>query len=314
MKLLMTYDYGEAAVTAIQELGYEVRVVKESDLNSEDPELEAIEVLVCYDPFKRIRLTSMPSLKTIMLSSIGIDQIPVQEVLQREIAVTNNRGGYSKPMGEWIVWSLLSGLKNSAWFYYHQCQHTWKTTTDVLELTGRTIGFLGTGTIAREAAARLSGFEVRCVGLNHDGVPVEGFAEVKQSSEKIELAKLCDAVVIALPYTSETACFVDQSFLEAMKENAILINVSRGSVIDEAALIERLKQGAFRSVHLDVFDEEPLPASHPFWSMDRVFVTPHNSWVSEKRNTRRLALIIENLRRLAQNEPLLNVVDVKRGY
>ncbi|SCZ81239.1 NAD(P)-dependent oxidoreductase [Acidaminobacter hydrogenoformans] len=314
MKLLITYDYGPEAAAKMRALGHEVVFIKESELNDQSHDLSDIEVLVCYNPFKSIHLDKMPALKHILLSSIGIDQLPAEQVLAREIVVTNNRGGYSKPMGEWIVWNILSGLKNSSWFELQKKKKTWKITTDVLEMVGKTIGFLGTGTIAQEAAVRLSGFEATRIGLNTHGTPHEAFDYVVSATDKLELAARCDAIVIALPQTPQTERFVDQAFLERMKPDAILINVSRGAVLDEAALIQALSQGRLRSVHIDVFEQEPLPETHPLWDIERVHITPHNSWISEMRNDRRLALILENLKRLAAGDPLLNVVDVRRGY
>jgi len=314
MKLLMTYDYGPQAMAEIQALGHDLLYIRESELGTTEHDLRDIEVLVCYNPFKNLDLDAMPALRFILLSSIGIDQLPVEEVLSRNIMVTNNRGGYSKPMGEWIVWNLLSAFKNSDWFYEKQKQREWKITTDVLELVGKTVGFLGTGTIAQEASKRLSGFEVKRIGLNTHGKSHEAFDQVLSAEDKLELAACCDAVVIALPQTAKTEHFVDSTFLACMKPDAVLINVSRGVVLDEAALLRTLEQGHFRSVHLDVFDQEPLPRDHPLWDIERVHITPHNSWISEQRNNRRFELILENLRRLADGQPLINVVDVRRGY
>lgn len=314
MKLLMTYDYGQEAMTAIKELGYDVLYIKESELEKADVALDDVEVMVCYHPFGSLRLTEMTSLKYILLSSIGIDQLPSEDVIRQKIIVTNNKGGYSKPMGEWIVWSLLSGFKNCDYFFEQSRKHQWKLTTDVLEMTGKTIGFLGTGTIAQEASKRLLGFEVKRIGMNTTGSPNPEFDEVLSTEDKLELAARCDAVVVVLPHTSKTTNFVDKAFLSAMKNDAVLINVSRGAVLDESALLNELNQGKFRSVHLDVFETEPLPPDHPFWSTDRLHITPHNSWISEKRNSRRFDLIYENLKLLSKGEELLNVVDVIRGY
>jgi phosphoglycerate dehydrogenase-like enzyme len=314
MKLLMTYDYGPQAMAEIRALGHEVLTIKESELETSKLDLSEIEVLVCYNPFNHLDLEAMPALRYILLSSIGIDQLPAEQVLAQNLVVTNNRGGYSKPMGEWIVWNLLSAFKNSDWFFDQQRKKEWKITTDVLELVGKTIGFLGTGTIAQEAAKRLSGFEVQRIGLNTHGQPHEAFDKVYSAEDKLLLAERCDAMVIALPQTASTEHFVDQTFLERMKPDAVLINVSRGAVLDESALLLALVQGRFRSVHLDVFDQEPLPKEHPLWEIDRVHITPHNSWISEQRNNRRFELILENLRRLADGRQLLNVVDVRRGY
>lgn len=314
MKVLMTFDYGEQGMADIKALGHDVLYVKESELTQTVEGLEDIEVLVCYDPFKHFQLNKLPALKYVLLSSVGIDQLPKEEILRRSLIVTNNRGGYSKPMGEWIVWNLLSAYKNADAFYAQAGQKNWKLTTEVFEMVSRTIGFLGTGTIACEASKRLAGFETIRLGLNTHGTAHPDFEEVMCEADRLQFASRCDAVVVALPHTTQTTHFVDRAFLDAMKRDAILINISRGSIIDQNALLDVLNEGYFKGIYLDVVEEEPLKSEHPFWDIPRVHITPHNSWISERRNSRRFELIYENLRRLASGESLLNVIDVSRGY
>ena len=157
IKALFTYNYGGEKRKVIEELGYDIIVVKEQDLVYSE-KLDEVEVLVCYDPFKTLKIEKMKNLKWIQLSSVGIDQLPVDYVKNSSVIITNNKGGYSIPMGEWIVLKTLEMLKNSKGLYENQTDRKWKIDTSLLELYRKTIGFIGTGTIAAEAAKRFGGF------------------------------------------------------------------------------------------------------------------------------------------------------------
>lgn len=310
---LFTYDYGEERLNQVRALGYNVMMRPEKHLVYE-PDLEPVEVLVCYSPFKELDITRMPNLKWIQLSSIGVDQVPQDAAEAARMIVTNNRGGYSVPIGEWIVLKILEIYKQSKHFYTSQAAHTWSPSTDVLELCGKRIGIVGTGTIAQEAAKRLKGFGVTLVGFNTGGRSAEHFDQCYPIHLLERWIQRFDVLVLAVPATDDTRHLIGRNLLRKMKERAVLINVSRGTVLDETALLDQLNAGRFLGVALDVFDQEPLSPESPFWSIERVYVTPHNCWVSELRNERRFETILENLKRYRQQQPLLNVVDLKKGY
>lgn len=313
MKVLFTYNYGEEKMKAIEVLGYELLYIYEGDI-SNVPAVEDIDVLVCYNPFERLDISKLDRLKWIQLSSIGIDQVPKQLVKDKVITVTNNRSGYSIPMGEWIVMSMLELIKNSRSFYKKQQNKQWKMDTKVGEIYGRTVCFVGTGSIATEAAKRLQGFGVNILGINTKGNPAEHFHKCYPMSElEVVLAK-SDVVVLSIPYTSLTHHLINAERLKHFKASAYLINISRGSVIDEPALVEALKEGRIAGASLDVFEEEPLTTDSPLWELENVIITPHNSWISEMRNERRYNIIYENLKRYIKGEPLANIVDVDKGY
>lgn len=313
MKLLMTYNYGDEAFKEIEEMGYEISYISENEI-TEDMKFEEVEVLVCYNPFEKLDISSMKNLKWIQVSSIGVDQVPTKEVLKRDIVVTNNRGGYSIPIGEFVVMRILEIMKNTKYFNSIQTNKRWRLTTDVLELYNKRVLILGTGTIGIEVAKRLKGFGVEIVGVNTNGKPVEFFDQtvsIRKLNDEVEKA---DILVLALPHTKDTDNILDEKMLRSMKKDSSIINVSRGNLIDEVALVELLEEGYFRGVALDVFKEEPLSEESLLWELDRVYITPHNSWVSEKRNERRLELILQNLKRYVEKEELLNIVNIERGY
>lgn len=313
MKLLMTYNYGDEAFKEIEEMGYEISYISENEI-TEDMKFEEVEVLVCYNPFEKLDISSMKNLKWIQVSSIGVDQVPTKKVLKRDIVVTNNRGGYSIPIGEFVVMRILEIMKNTKYFNSIQTNKRWRLTTDVLELYNKRVLILGTGTIGIEVAKRLKGFGVEIIGVNTNGKPVEFFDQtvsIRKLNDEVEKA---DILVLALPHTKDTDNILGEKILRSMKKDSSIINVSRGNLIDEVALVELLEEGYFRGVALDVFKEEPLSEESLLWELDRVYITPHNSWVSEKRNERRLELILQNLKRYVEKEELLNIVNIERGY
>jgi phosphoglycerate dehydrogenase-like enzyme len=186
--------------------------------------------------------------------------------------------------------------------------------TSIMELYGKTIGFVGTGTIAVEAAKRFQGFGVNLVGVNTDGRDVPYFDKCYSMSELNEMLKLSDVVVGTIPYTKATHHLINENRFIEMKPGAFFINVARGSIVDEVSLIKNLKSGKLAGAALDVFEEEPLKEHNPLWDLNNVILTSHNSWISEMRNERRFDLIYRNMRKYVQGEELINVVNLKKGY
>jgi phosphoglycerate dehydrogenase-like enzyme len=313
MKVLLTYNYGDEALERINELGYDIILKEEKGLVYTD-DLEDVEVLVCYNPFDTLEISQMKSLKWIQLSSIGIDQLPKEALDGRDIIVTNNQGGYSKPMGEWIVLSILEILKNKKAIYKNQEKKKWKMYKNLLELVDKKVLFLGTGTIAKEGAKRLQGFECEIHGVNTSGHEADYFDKVFQTAEVKHIISNYDAVISTLPKIEATYHFIDQGLIDLMKDDCILVNVSRGEIIDEKALIKALNNGKFLGVNLDVFTNEPLDEASKLWDFERVYISSHNSWISEKRNERRLDTILENMKRYSENQPLINQKKVTKGY
>jgi len=313
MKVLLTYNYGDEALEKIESFGYDIILKKEKGLTYTD-ELKDIEVLVCYDPFDTLDISQMKSLKWIQLSSIGMDQLPKDELENRDIIVTNNQGGYSKPMGEWIVLSILEILKNKKAIYKNQENKKWKMFKNLLEIVDKKVLFLGTGTIASEGAKRLQGFECRVHGVNTSGHNADYFDKVFQTEAVNDIISDYDVVISTLPKIEATYHFIDKDLIDRMKDDVILVNVSRGEIIDEKALIDALKNEKFLGVNLDVFTNEPLDESSELWDFERVYISSHNSWISEKRNERRLNMILKNMKRYSENKPLMNKKKVTKGY
>ena len=152
------------------------------------------------------------------------------------------------------------------------------------------------------------------VGVNTKGTISQYFDKAYSLDEVKTAISMADYLVMVLPFTEKTHHFLDQEKLGWMKDSARLINVSRGNVIDERAMTKALKDKAIAGAALDVFEEEPLSVDSELWDMDNVYISPHNSWISEQRDARRFNLIYENLKAYIEDKPLKNVVDTRRGY
>lgn len=297
----------------IRQLGYDIIEKSEKELYFSE-ELRDAEVLVCYNPFNTLDISKLPNLKWIQLTSVGIDQVPIDILKKNSITLTNNKGGYSIPIGEWIVLKLLEMYKNSKAFYQKQSQKIWKIDTSLLELYGKTIGFIGTGSIASEAAKRLKGFGVDILGLNTRGTKTEYFDKCYSIDKINEMVKLSDAIVVSIPHTEKTHNLLNEEVFQEMKNGVYLVNIARGSIIDERAMINNLNNGKIKCAALDVFEKEPLDKNNPLWEIENVIITPHNSWVSEMRDDRRFNIIYDNLKRYLSNQTLKNIVDLNKGY
>nr|WP_286673038.1 phosphoglycerate dehydrogenase [Anaeromonas frigoriresistens] len=313
MKALFTYDYGQEEMKRIEKLGYDIIVKKEKGIEV-TKDIKDIDVLVCYNPFETLEINKLDNLKWIQVSSIGIDQVPKETIKEKNIILTNNRGGYSIPMGEWIVLKILEMLKNSKELYENQKNKKWKIDTSILELYNKTVGFVGTGTIAQEAAKRLQGFGVEVLGLNTKGRDVEYFDKCYANEEIETLYKKSDVVIISVPYTKDTHHMIDEEAFNKMKDGVYLVNIARGSIINEKDMIKALKSGQIKKAALDVFEEEPLPKNSELWDLDNVIITSHSSWMSEMRNERRYNTIYKNMKRYINNEGLINKVNIEKGY
>jgi phosphoglycerate dehydrogenase-like enzyme len=313
MKAVFTYDYGKEKLDRIRALGYEIELVHENEIENSSAVNEA-EILVCYNPFKRLDISKMKKLKWIQLSSVGFDQLPTEKAVSQGITVTNNRGGYSKPMGEWIVMNILEIYKHRKNQYKDQSRKVWKLDSSISEIVGKKVAFLGTGTIAQEAAKRLQGFEAQIIGFNTSGHSSPYFDKCYAMNLLDDMLGQIDVVVVTLPSTEKTHHFMNADRLDRMRDDSVLINVSRGSNIDENALIDALKSDKFLGVALDVFEKEPLSEDSPFWSIERVYFSAHNSWVSQMKNERRFELIYRNMKHYSNKEPLENTVNIERGY
>jgi phosphoglycerate dehydrogenase-like enzyme len=184
------------------------------------------------------------------------------------------------------------------------------------ELAGATLGLVGRGSVGRAVARHASNLSMRVIAVREhpEKERPQNVQQVFPTSQLEVLLSQSDYVVLAAPVTSKTRRLIEASRLDKMKPDACLINVGRGSLIDEAALIDALRQKKIGGAALDVFEEEPLSADSPLWDLENLLITPHTAGMTDKLWERHYALISENLRRYLESQPLLGRVDKKQGY
>lgn len=259
------------------------------------------------------RLIEQHPLAWIHTGSAGVDHILTPRFLSKPITLTNSAGVHAASIAEWAIAAILMFEKDLPQMLAQQRGHVWeKVQRD--ELGGKTAVFLGAGHIAREIAARLRPFGVRLRAVRRQVKQDPAFDESFGMNELAARVTDADWLVVTIPLTSSTRGVVDPSVLSQLPPRSRVVNVARGEVIDEAALINAIREKRIAGAILDVFSEEPIPDDHPLWDMPGVLVLPHTTWRSPQVQKKQLDLFETNARRFVRGEPLLNVVDVREGY
>lgn len=255
-------------------------------------------------------------LKWMHIMSAGVDRLPFDQLINRQILITNVRGIHAIQMAEYTFAVLLQIVRRMQELAEAERQKRWEKRLRITELWGQTLGIIGVGAIGKEIARRAKVFGMRTVGVNTDGRAVDDVDEVYATRHLEQALQESDFVILTVPLVPSTRHLIGRRALDAMKDSAYLINIARGPVVDEQALIDALEQKRIAGAVLDVFDEEPLPTEHPFWTMDNVIVTPHISGLSPMYMTRAVDVFIENLMHYSAGEigKMQNVIDPKKQY
>ena len=259
-------------------------------------------------------LAAAPKLRWQHTPSAGVNHILTPTFIERDIILTNSAGVYGIPIAEFVMAFILNHAKQMSFLRTLQAQHKWSWEVQVQELTGAKLLIIGAGSIGCAIALRASVFGMRVWGVRRSPQPQPGFERVVGVDEWRELLPEADFVVVATPLTPDTKGMIDAAALRSMQASAYLINIARGAVVDEAALLVALTSGWIAGAGLDTFSTEPLPSDSLFWSLPNVFITPHCSAATSQTIQRIVDLFLDNLTRYHQGQPLKNVVDKQAGY
>jgi phosphoglycerate dehydrogenase-like enzyme len=260
-------------------------------------------------------------LKWIHSTAAAVHQLMFPELVNSAVVVTNASQVHGPVVAEHALTLVLALAKRLPTAMRAQHEHAWAQqqildeTPTAIELTGAHVLLIGMGSIGRAFTrlAKATGMHVTAV-REHPDRGSEGADRVVSNSQLVEVLPTADFVVLAAPLTPSTRHMVSAEFLSRMKKTAYLVNVSRGPLIDDSALIYALRENRIAGAGLDVFAEEPLPRESPYWDLPNVLITPHTAAVTTKLWERHYAQISENLQRFLAGEPLLWVVDKHRGY
>jgi D-2-hydroxyacid dehydrogenase (NADP+) len=298
----------------------EMHVVHLPDYDRLAEELPDTDIFVGYS-LRAEQLAYAKKLKWIHSTAAGVAQLMYPELRDSGIVVTNPSGVFSPPMAEHTMGLLLALARNfpdstrqqdrSCWGQ----QDIWDKPQRLTELNGQVLLIVGFGSIGHELAKRARAFDMRVWGVTRSGKGDTTHAEkIVPASQLEEALPHADYVVIAAPETTETRHLIGEAQIARMKPGARLINVGRGSLLDEAALLRALETGALGGAALDVTPVEPLPRDSPLWKAPNLFITPHTSAVSDRLWHRETALLMDLLERWFNGREMFNQVDFARGY
>ena len=284
-------------IAALEHLGLELTL--HPDERAPVPHPERFDLVVCNNLFSFHDIGAFSSLKYIQLTAAGLDRVPLDQIRSRGIALRNAAGVYSAPMAEFALFGVLELYKQGRFFARNQQLRRWEKHRGLRELAEKTVLILGCGSVGSACAKRFEAFGCRCLGIATEARTQPHFEAVQPMSALPGLLPEADITVLALPLTDDTRRLFDDDLFARMKPGSILVNLSRGAILDEGALLRALDTRLSGAV-LDVFETEPLPEYSPLWDRETVVLTPHNSFVGEHNHTRMMQTLIRNLNQWRQ--------------
>jgi phosphoglycerate dehydrogenase-like enzyme len=318
--LLVLSDPREAQVRMLDELHEAADIVVGDSAKALERSAQNAEVLLNWSGTLSLVREVFPmcrDLRWIHSRSVGLERTLFPELTASDITLTNGSGVFSPALGEFALAAILYFAKDLRRMLRNQQRGLWEP-FDVTLVSGQTVGIVGYGDIGRAVATR-----VRAAGMNvlalRRHVPAENqpdplVDQVYGPNQRIEMMPDCDYVVVAAPLTDETRGLIGEAEFRAMKKTAVLINLGRGPVIHEGAMIKALSEHRIRGAALDVFDEEPLPAGHPFYQMENVLLCPHCADNTPDWLDNAMRFFLAQFARFRRGEPLLNIVNKSLGY
>lgn len=334
VKVLCTLRFGEELLDKLRAVSPRL-IVEQVTCHNEEEVAQALdeEVEILYTFRVPPNLSRTPNLRWVQLHSAGVNHLLDHPLMKSDILITTASGIHATPIAEYVFASMLAFSLRLPKMLHYQRRHEWpKGRWDIFagqELWGKTIGIVGYGSIGREVGRIACCFGMRVLATKRRadrwrdrGYRVQGTGDLEGAvpdriyppKELRRMLAQCDFVVISVPLTPETERMIGQEELRAMKPSAYLVNISRGGIVDETALIRALREGWIAGAGLDVFETEPLAEDSPLWDFDNVILSPHVAGFTPHYDQRAADLFAENLRRYLTGEELLNLVDKGKGY
>jgi phosphoglycerate dehydrogenase-like enzyme len=245
----------------------------------------------------------------------GLDNLLFPELVASPVTLTNGRGVFSASLGEFVLAAILYFAKDFRQMIHNQTAELWKP-FDIQEVAGQTVGIVGYGDIGRAVATRVHALGMRVLATKRHvtGATDPLVTHFYKPEEQREMIALCDYIVVTAPLTEETRHMISEAEFAVMKATTVVINVGRGPVIDEAALLRALTSRRIKGAGLDVFENEPLPAGHPFYKLENVLLSPHCADHTADWQDQAMLFFLEQYARFEKGEPLKNVVNKQLGY
>lgn len=287
-------------------------IVKKEEVTEE--QLKAAEIIFGWPEQEHIRTAT--NLRWLQLPSAGADSYMDREVYHHsDIMLTNSSGVFGLPIAEHVFSMILAYNRNLTEYAWQQKENKWKGIRRTKDFYGSTIGIIGLGDIGTEIAKRAKAWGARVLGVKRTLSAVPEYVDRIYTTESLdEVLEQADYVVLALPGTKKTNGIITEERLRKMKPEAFLVNIGRGALVDQEALIKALKEGWIGGAGLDVTTPEPLPQDSPLWELPNVILTPHVSGSSPSNDQRRMGIFLRNLERYLSGHTLENLVNFEEGY
>ena len=255
-----------------------------------------------------------PRLRWLQSTSAGIGQMVKRVGLdQTKITFTTASGVHARPLADFCLMAMLMFAKNYVWMDRDKKAKRWERYCGE-ELTGKTLAIVGVGRVGQEVARHGKRMDMRVNGMRRSSAPVPDIDKLFDRAELHAMLREADFLVLAAPHTSETEGIIGEAELAVMKPTAVLINIGRGALVDEDALVRALQQKRLAGAALDVLREEPPPQDSPLWDMPNVIISPHSASTVTQENARITEIFCDNLRRYLSGQPLRNVLDKQKLY
>ncbi len=272
------------------------------------------EIICVARKYERSMVLDLLHLKWLHLGGTGIDRLRPLSDFDPEIIITHTPGLNAEMMANYVICVLLMLVWNFPRLIRNQSQRRWEERWATDRLEGKTLALVGLGNIGRAVARKATAMGLRVIGVKRSPDPVPCVERVAGPDQLHEILGEADFVALAVPLTGETYRMIGSRELHAMKETAYLINVCRGAVVQERALIAALQEKRIAGAALDVFENEPLPPDNELWDLENVIISPHISSWSKDYRARAAEVFCTNLERYLSHQPLLNVIDRSREY
>jgi phosphoglycerate dehydrogenase-like enzyme len=258
-----------------------------------------------------------PKVRWVHSRSAGLDGVLFPALVESSVPLTNGRGVFSQSLGEFALAAILYFAKDLRRMNRNQEAGRWEQ-FDIVEISGQTVGILGYGDIGRAVASRVRPMGMRVLAVKRHGPSLYNVDplvhQIFPPDKRTEMLAQSDYVVAAAPLTSETRGMIGEAEFQAMKPTAVVINIGRGPVIDEAAMVRALAAKRIKGAALDVFDTEPLPPGHPYYSMENLLLSPHCADHTPDWTQQGMRFFLSQFERFSQGKPLENVVKKNLGY
>lgn len=316
--LLVVADPRAGYLSALEQLSSTVRVVI-SDQAEILAEAAPQADVILYGNIPKLLRAIFPAarrLRWIHSLNTGVERILFPELAMSPVILTNSKGIYKTALAEFVMTGVLFFTKDVGRLIHNQQLGLWHQ-FDADEARGTTMGIVGYGETGRACAELARSFGMRVFGLRRRAELSQNGQLLERTFARdclVEMLSFCDFVVLSAPATTETYHLIADAELKSMKPSAVLINVGRGSLVDEQALIKALQQGWIRGAALDVFEVEPLPTGHPFYGMSNVLLSPHSTDHTQGWRERAMQDFIRNFYKFLEGQPMENVVDKLAGY